>query len=371
MNELKIQRLLREQGFDKTVKDLELRTREEDGLYQFNYYIDSPKGEQAAEECRGLILNSNDNWSVVAYGFYRFYNREQEQAANIDYKKAIVQEKLDGSLMMLYYSPIIHQWQVATRGSIKATGPVNNDPNTTFKRLFWTTIENYHLFYISMLDKHCTYMFELTSPQNRVITPYDKPELHLLGVRNRETLEEIDYEWLKVLSTKIGIPLPKLYPLCDEEGINKMLSSFKATDEGFVVVDYTKRVNGSFPRVKIKNARYVTLHYLLDAGEEDFMSSKIVIDIIKKGETDEVLSYFPEFKPEFDKIFTRIEQIGSKIDKEFHMIKHITDRKPFAEEAKKGMVPGALFSLLDLKVVCGKDYIMDMKTPQLIKLLNS
>jgi RNA ligase len=106
-------------------------------LFKYNQ-IDSPFGEQIVRECRGLILDSNDNWSIVSRPFDKFFNHGEGHAAEIDWKSAKVLEKVDGSLATIY--PYDGQWHISTSGSPAAAGNVKDYP-FTFEELFWKTFD--------------------------------------------------------------------------------------------------------------------------------------------------------------------------------------------------------------------------------------
>ncbi|MDE1867846.1 MAG: 2'-5' RNA ligase, partial [Thaumarchaeota archaeon] len=96
--------------------------------------IEAPKGHPIVEDCRGLILDSENNWNIVALPFKRFYNYAEGHAAKIDWSTARIQEKVDGSLCIVYFYD--NKWHVATRGMPDAGGEVNGH-NFTFAELFW------------------------------------------------------------------------------------------------------------------------------------------------------------------------------------------------------------------------------------------
>ena len=90
----------------KTLEDLESelgikhnRHNKYPNLVLFKYdQIKSPTYPPIVKECRGIILDENDNWKVVSYPFNRFYNYGQNEAEkDIDWSTAVVQEKADGS----------------------------------------------------------------------------------------------------------------------------------------------------------------------------------------------------------------------------------------------------------------------------------
>ena len=76
---LKIQEYLRSGGTVEQIKEeLHLHVREHTqypNLLLFKYnQIHSPLSHPICQECRGLILDSEDNWKVVAYPFRKFFN---------------------------------------------------------------------------------------------------------------------------------------------------------------------------------------------------------------------------------------------------------------------------------------------------------
>src|ERR1035437_3404382 len=64
-------------------------------LFKYNQ-ISSPFGEEIVREARGIILDKDKGWSVVAMGFSKFANYGESYAAKIDWSSAEVQEKVDG-----------------------------------------------------------------------------------------------------------------------------------------------------------------------------------------------------------------------------------------------------------------------------------
>ena len=88
----------------------------EQGLYVLNYdQIKSPKSDPIVMECRGLILDYDFN--VVSRAFDRFFNLGEapDTQAHLDWSKAVVHDKVDGSLIKLYNYK--GEWHVSTRGT--------------------------------------------------------------------------------------------------------------------------------------------------------------------------------------------------------------------------------------------------------------
>lgn len=68
-----------------------------EGLVLLKYnQIDSDLSINMVQECRGLILDSKDDWRVVRMSFEKFFNWGEKNAAGIDWSTARVQQKVDG-----------------------------------------------------------------------------------------------------------------------------------------------------------------------------------------------------------------------------------------------------------------------------------
>jgi len=114
-------------------------TPEGDTLYLLDYnQIDSPKTDPIVMECRSLILDSEFN--VVSRSFDRFFNYGEAQNVmpEIDWSKAVVYPKIDGSLIKIYNYK--GTWYVSTRGMAFADSKVNGF-DMTFKDLVMKALD--------------------------------------------------------------------------------------------------------------------------------------------------------------------------------------------------------------------------------------
>ena len=367
-------------------------------LCQFTYsQIDSPKGDPIVKECRGLILDSHNNWNAVAFPFTRFFNDGEFQAAPIDWSTARVYEKIDGTLIIMYY--YLGAWRIATRGSPDASGPVGDFPwveqgeevPLTFKRLFWHSIE-YWLEGLSKsgeFDPDCTYMWELTSFYNRVVCDYtetgplgecedgfgkkifiddlcdktgyaqDGSRVTLIGIRDNKTFEEYDIKYSDAHYKAKSFPLGSLQEVIDAAAVLNPLKM-----EGFVVVD------GNWNRIKIKSPSYVSIHHLRDGNPR-----KRLMEIIKSGENDEMLAYkilddFPAEKALYLEMLEKVDQLILTTEKFYDIIKDIEDQKTFALEALKSPMSAAMFSVRKDKAKNIRQFILSIQTDKLLNFID-
>lgn len=339
-------------------------------LWQFKYdMIESPMGEPIVQECRGIVLDFDDDFKAVARPFDKFFNYGEGHAKPIDWSTAKVQEKVDGSLIIMYWYDGV--WQIATSGTPDAGGEVNGC-GFTFAELFWRVWEqdmgwrlpnncqsmrNPESHYHAGMNKNITWMWELTTPYNRVVVQHKENRITLIGMRDRETGEE---QAIEKYHSPRGFPqVVKSYPLQTIENIE---ATFRTMDplcqEGYVVVD------AAFNRVKVKNPAYVALHHIKDG-----FGPRRVLEIVRTNETSEFLTAFPEWEPMFNDLKVRYDALVKELEEAYAALKDIPVQKDFALQAVKTRYGSCLFALRAGKVKSVKEFLANVGIDHLQKAL--
>lgn len=300
-------------------------------LVGFKYdMLESPMQDPVCRNARGIVLDEDRGWEVVAWPFNKFFNSGEGLADTIDWDTAKVQEKVDGSLMILYYyrdpeDAYSGQWLVASSGRADAGGNINGSV-MTFAQLFWRTWgaglnrSGGLLNALQDLDRGSTYMFELTTPWNRVVCGYgDAENLTYLGRRDLRTGLEVragadpDYH--------LSWPAPaREFPLQSLEDVARTFEQMDPMQqEGYVIVD------ADFHRLKVKHPGYVALHHL-KAG----LTPRAVLEVVRSGETAEVIAAFPEWRRLFDEVRADFEALVLELEQQYETVKDIVEQKQFA-----------------------------------------
>ena len=317
-------------------------------LLKYNQ-IESPFAEPLVREARGIILDEADDWRVICMRFTKFFNYGEGHAACIDWKTARVQEKVDGSLMTIYFYD--NKWHVATSGTPDASGQMG-EWSFTFADLFWKTFNEMGLPLPENTDLNPS--FELTSQCNRVVVPHKGANLTQIGLFDRVSGNEL-------VDHNSPYPMVKSYAL---NSFDDILASFAGIDplsqEGYVVVD------ANFNRVKIKHPGYVALHHLKDG-----FGPRRIVEIIRASETSEVLTYFPEWTKQFNESQKRYDNIVLDLNNLYLEIKNIAVQKDFAlaVQARNPTIPAALYQLRAGKIETVKQHIANMPIQSLMKVL--
>lgn len=292
-----------------------------DNLICLSYsQIDSPKTEPIVRQCRGLVIDKN-TFDIVHYPFYRFYNFEEvlEERQKFNWKKSFALEKIDGSLCGCFFYN--GKWYISSRSQIGGNNSLSNF--ITFGEIFDKAFKLSRNEFFSKLDKNIDYTFELVSPLNIIVTPYNETKLYLIGARDKNNdFNELNIEDIDI--SNLPLMLPKKFSLVDDNGnfrgfeeMKNMANSLpNATDEGFVVVDYSNYDNefGYYPRTKVKNTAYVALHHLRGNIENGSLNYGNILEIIWKNEQAEVLSTFPHFKQYFDEVENKYHNFLNEIN---------------------------------------------------------
>ncbi|MEO3856131.1 hypothetical protein [Acrocarpospora sp. B8E8] len=205
--------------------------------------------------CRGLIVD--DSGWVRALPFGKFFNYGQEQTGPLDLNgKAVVVDKMDGSLGILYPTPV--GWSIATRGSF------TSDQAKHATDLFHERYKGFEP------PSGVTALFEIVFPENRIVCDYGGlDDLILLGgvdMANRQVLGPQDIPGWDGPSADVFVAATLGEALAMPP---------RAGAEGLVV-----RMVETGQMVKIKQSDYVELHKVITG-----LNARIVWEALGNGRT--------------------------------------------------------------------------------------
>ena len=236
------------------------------------------KWDDVTLQCRGLILDDND--VIVARGFNKFFNYEEIEGRGeipMAYEYVYVQEKMDGSLGILFH--YAGDWHMATRGSLASDQAIEG-----MKILR----EKYDL---SKFHTTVCYICEIIYPENRIVVDYSEERIMFLSAVMDG--RELNWGTAKALFHSSGILEEDVVPTATDTISIHLFRNLKALNElgreGFVL-----RFHPSNYRVKIKFEEYVRLHRLLT----NFSNVDIWEHLSRGEDLDQFLELVPD---EFDK----------------------------------------------------------------------
>ena len=240
----------------QVIEDLEIRVKQEGDYSIFNYAITSSFSNPIVQEARGIIIDIAQK-EVVCWPFRKFGNYSESYADTIDWSSARVLEKVDGSIIKLWFDKKQNNWRFSTNKTIDSKTAYVENVDAIYYYDIIKSAENFNDLNFDSLDKDCTYIFELVSPLIKVVVDYKKTMLYHLGSRNNLTGEEFEAD--------LGIIKPKSFNISSlEQCIQSAIELNKSSNddienEGFVVVDK------NYHRVKVKSPDYILMHHITSA----------------------------------------------------------------------------------------------------------
>lgn len=285
-----------------------------DLFFSVNYDQIESKAGPMVNECRGMILGVLEPLTVgqvtgrdpvgptmiYARPFDRFFNLGDSNAAPVDMNDSntVFYEKLDGTCCIVWWNPLSDEWCVATRAVPLADKPMTGWDDLTFSGLFkkalretlvrdgvgWSTENDEICFRVwtgMALNSNYTYVFELTTPLNRIVVDYKEYTVWMLGYRNTQTGEEVSVGFDRFETNLCGVPV------CPSHKLNNLseLLSFVGSkspfeQEGVVVRD------SQFRRVKVKSLAYMAYNRVRDSAAN---SPRAIMELILTEKLDDVL----------------------------------------------------------------------------------
>lgn len=346
--------------------------------FSLNYdMIEAKENDPLSQECRGLILALADGrplsglrmdnvklnydhiipgeTQILAFPMRRFFNNGQGSAANINWQDPNLKilEKLDGSLIILYYDKIVNTWHTATRAVPEADVFLDNNLftfRTLFEKALQDTINLSFNEFTNSLNKNITYCFELTTPINRIVVSYQDYKITLLAARDIQSLQEID-----INTIEIGVPRVHAHALNSLENVLNWVSAQNPLEhEGVVVLD------SNFNRIKIKNINYI----LLNKTRDTICNDRAFLGLILSEKIDDVWEVLPEvFQKRTLELKDKYQQYVSELLENFAKISsQATNQKEFALLVQENNLWGApCFALYSKKCETFKDFIAKNK----------
>lgn len=291
--------------------------------------------DEITSQCRGLIIDWETN-EILANPFPKFFNYEEHLLTGKPLPNGIptIYEKMDGWLGILYW--LNDRPYVATRGSFESIGAK------------WATKWFRDNIYWASIDRNFTHLFEIISPETKIVVNYDFQGLvHIATRHTLSGIEQFDTNRLPKLLTGANMQTAKTLVITKNDQYHNldMLKSFeKPNEEGFVLVWPT-----GF-RLKIKFNEYIRLHKILTNISQkviwEYLKDSQNLDVLLDRVPDEFYQWVKKYVTILETEFKNIQTITETIVKH---AKTLTTRKEQAEYLKTQEHSNVSFAMLDNK----------------------
>lgn len=327
-------------------------THSDYSVINYVFTVDNTFDTALARECRGLKFDKDG--ALIARPFHKFFNLGEKRLAQDEPwdDPHVVFDKLDGSMI----HPTMVQGELVFMTRMGLSDQAQQAQNVASHEVL-ALCKN-------MIEAGFTPIFEFTSPDNRIVLAYDKPQLTLLAIRHMRSGGYMSHVEMAKIALKHDVPTVATIDgnIKDIEGFWTQTRALEAV-EGYVIAFDDGH------RLKIKADSYVLRHKAL-AG---LAHEKNLLAWIVTGVIDDVI---PLLSPQ-DVNFVRSyhNQVMSAVSKwEVEINGFVADnrhlpRKEFALKATDQIDPRLLsvvFQALDgfpphkklievLERACGSD----------------
>lgn len=299
---MKLREFIVNNGLDELINNFAIKAtyhQKYPYLVQLVYdQLNTPKND-ITNDCRGIIFDTRD-WSIVSFPFTRFTDYNKSVKTNFDFTDYKVYEKIDGSLMTMYFHD--SKWHISTKSVPDANGLIlgTDFGDIRYADYFWQIYTNLDLP-INLNENYC-YIFEFKFPSKTqfIVEAYSET-ITLLGVRDLTDLKEINLE-------NVDFPCKSTVLYDDDISFEELLLKsyyINPTErEGYVIVDK------NFNRLKIKSPAYNRIG-LLKRSESDSAKAdnfKILCSIVK-------LNYYNDFLINYQNCILDYSMINSAVAK--------------------------------------------------------
>ena len=311
---------------DEEVKDKTFRI--------FNYRLGSysdflPEG---AEELRGLTIELDTG--KVWYSLHKFFNNNENPFTMDEHEKwntddeIEVTEKLDGSLIQLIL--IDDYVRVKTKGTFNSEQAMN-------AQMLLDNEPELKVILKGLIEEGYFPLMEYISPFNQIVVDYDKSELKILQIRDKDG-NYMDYDFIISRVPEKYVTKKYNYSLKELEELQETVTGL----EGWVVRNKSDK-NRKTQFRKFKTEWYFALHHLMSPNE--LVENKLIEHIVNET-IDDIMSNLKGDK------FKKVEEVRDLVSHDFnHKLKRAIellkekesmDRKDFAIKHKKEFFFGAI-----------------------------
>jgi hypothetical protein len=253
--------------------------------------------------CRSVIVNSENK--VVSFSPPKSISTESFIRMNPDKMTNIIAEEfVEGTMINVFWDNKIGLsggWEIATRNTVGATSSFYKSKNTkTFRTMFLEAATENNLLLEKLNPLYC-YSFVLQHPENRIVVPFKKAQLYLVGmyfIDNSEInnirvymidmVEARKFNWFDA-----NIKFPQFYEWNTYSDLIKKYATMNTSYDVLGVVIHNIKTGY---RTKIRNPVYEQVRNL--RGNQPKLQYQY-LSLRKEGKVSDFLKFYPENKKDF------------------------------------------------------------------------
>jgi hypothetical protein len=239
---------------------------------------------------RSVVVDTEGN--IVSASFKKFFNWGEKPHLTpppTNLANAKLMEKLDGSTLI--FSRYKGHTVIRTRGTVDARKQENGYEIDILCEKYSEWLSR-----LEMCDDSDSYIFEWTSPSNKIVLNYgDEPDMVLTGVVDHDDYSYFTQSSLDLYATVNGLRRPRTYSYNSVEEMQQAVTDMKGV-EGICVYFHDDQ-----EILKVKSAQYLYLH----RAKSEISSVEKVMDLYlayrdEIGHTPSYQEFFAYLEKMFD-----------------------------------------------------------------------
>ena len=229
----------------------------------------------------------------------------------------VAEEFVEGTMINVFFDKSVGVsgcWQIATRNTVggDVTFYKNINGSKTFHEMFNEACIECN-FDISSLNPELCYSFVLQHPCNRIVVPFNKPELYLIDAfKINHVGDSVTVCSLRPnQSDFLTIKFPEIYEFTNYK---ELIEKFASPNTPYDIMGVVIRSIGEGERCKIRNPVYEEVRQL--RGNQPKLQYQYLC-LRKEGRVKEFLNYYPERKDELSKYRDLVHMFTETLHKNY------------------------------------------------------
>ena len=247
------------------------------------------------------------------------------------YSDFIMEELIEGTMINLFWNDYLNEWDISTKGCLGGKYMFYQDKNKTFRTMFLEAM-NFQQLLFQDFDKALCYSLVLQHPDNRIVVPFQTPNLILVGVYRIE-------KTMVTILDKYKCEIPNmLFSKTLEQYTDYKGTSWKDLEEYFNQMSLDYRVTGvniynpsTGFRSKLRNPTYEYVRRL--KGNSPKIQFQYY-SLRQVGKVGEFLKYYKEHRPTFSQLRNDLHGFTMQIWENYRRC-YVKKEKPLLDFPKK------------------------------------
>ena len=250
------------------------------------------------------------------------------------------EEFVEGTMINLFWDNVANDWRIATRSTVEGEVKFFRDAKKTFRDMFYECVTESGLN-ISSLDTSYCYSFVIQHPENRIVTPFQKPALILIDAyhishnfeANSVKIYTVQRQCLAKMFAHSSVRLPVSYANLQDD----------MSSEAWTYTDYIGKLMGLFDnyscmgviirnvctgeRMKLRNPLFEEIKQL--RGNQPKLQYQYLF-LRNKGMIPNYLQHYPEHKKDFSQFRDQVHTFTTILYQNYVRC-YIKKEKPLGE----------------------------------------